>query len=55
MVKIELTDSEISTLRFYLDKALIDARGMAAIGVGDRSSVRNLESVAKKIGGADGK
>ena len=33
MVEIKLTDSEVRTLRFYLEKALIDARGMAAVGV----------------------
>ena len=27
MVEIKLTDSEVHTLRFYLEKALIDARG----------------------------
>lgn len=38
MVEIKLTDSEVRTLRFYLEKALIDARGMAAVGVCGRTS-----------------
>ena len=46
---IILTESEIKTLNFYLEKALIDAEGMAAIGFGNKASVRNIKSVIKKI------
>lgn len=55
MVEIKLTDSEVHTLRFYLEKALIDARGMAAVGVCGRTSEKDLESVMEKIGGQNGK
>lgn len=53
MIEVKLTDSEVRTLRFYLEKALIDARGMA--GVCGRTSEKDLESVMKKIGGQNGK
>lgn len=46
---INLTESEVETLLFYLKKALIDAEGMAAIGVGSKSSVLNLKSIIKKM------
>ena len=42
MVEIKLTDSEVRTLRFYLEKALIDARGMAAVGVCGRTSKKRI-------------
>lgn len=45
---IELTESEVKTLRFYLEKSLIDAQGMVAIGVGNKTSVDNLKSIMKK-------
>ena len=48
-MEIQLTESEIKTLKFYLDKALIDAKGLCAIGIGNSTSVKNLESVKKKI------
>lgn len=48
-MKIELTDSEAKTLKFYLEQSLIDARGLCAIGVGNKNSVINLESIIKKI------
>lgn len=54
-MQIELTEGEAATLRFYLNKALIDAEGMAAIGVANRQSADNLKSVIKKIGGPHGK
>lgn len=38
MIEVKLTDSEVRTLRFYLEKALIDTRGMAAVGVCGRTS-----------------
>lgn len=38
MVEIKLTDSEVCTFCFHLEKALIDARGMAAVGVCGRTS-----------------
>lgn len=49
MMTIELTEAEVKTLLFYLDKAIIDAAGMAAIGVGDGSFVKNLESIKRKV------
>ena len=48
-MEIKLTESEIKTLKFYLDKALIDAKGLQAIGIGNDVSVKNLESIKKKI------
>lgn len=48
-MEIKLTESEIRTLIFYLDKALIDAKGLRSIGFGNDMSVRNLESIKKKI------
>lgn len=49
-VTIELTAREVKTLKFYLNKAIIDAEGMSAIGVGSKESVSNLKSVMTKIG-----
>lgn len=48
-MEINLTASEIKTLNFYVAQALIDVRGLAAIGFGNRKSVRNLESIQKKL------
>ena len=48
-MKIDLTKYEIETLKFYLELALIDAKGMRAVGVGSNESVSNIESVIKKI------
>ena len=48
-MKIELTNSEIKTLKFYLEKSLIDAEGLYAIGVGSKNSATNLKSILKKI------
>lgn len=48
MVNIELTEIEAKTLLFCLNKAIIDAAGMAAIGLGNRSSVKNLKSIKRK-------
>lgn len=53
-MQIELTPSEIRTLKFYLSQALIDAKGSRAIGIGSGKSVNDLESVIAKIGGSDG-
>lgn len=49
MFQIELTDSEARTLRFYLDKAVTEAACMAAIGISDGSSEKDLKSVIRKI------
>lgn len=49
MKEIKLTESEIKTLNFYLDKALIDAKGLQAIGMKNDVSVKNLELIKKKI------
>ena len=32
-MEIKLTESEIRTLKFYLEKALIDAKGLQAVGM----------------------
>lgn len=48
-MKIELTESEIKTLKFYLEKSLIDAEGLCAIGVISNNSVINLKSIIKKV------
>lgn len=52
-MKITLTESEVKTLKFYIKKSLIDAEGMAAIGVGSRQTVSNLKSVMKKLDNPD--
>ena len=49
-MKIELTKNEIKILKLYLEKSLIDAKGLCAIGVVSNYSVKNLESIIKKIG-----
>lgn len=51
IVNVPLTKCEIRTLEFYLDKAIIDAEGNCAIGIGDRVSVEHLHSIRKKIAG----
>lgn len=48
-MEIKLTDSEVKTLKFYLEKALIDAEGMCSIGVGNIKSVINIKSIIHKI------
>lgn len=48
-MNITLTDSEVKTLNFYLDKSLTDAKGMLAIGIGNSTSVENLKSIKQKI------
>lgn len=48
-MKIELTENEIKTLKFYMEKSLIDAEGLCAIGVVSKNSVTNLKSILKKI------
>lgn len=48
-MEINLTAAEIKTLNFYVAQALIDARGLVAIGFGNRESVRNLESIQRKL------
>ena len=48
-MKIELTENEIKTLKIYLEKMLIDAKGLYAVGVGSKNSVINLESILKKV------
>ena len=49
-MKIELTQQEANTLLFYLQQAIIDAEGMAAIGFKKcRVSAKNLRSVINKI------
>lgn len=49
MMQIELTESEVKTLHFYLNKSLIDAEGAYAIGVGNKTSVENLKAIRRKI------
>lgn len=48
-MKIELTKNEIKILKLYLEKSLIDAKGLCAIGVVSNYSVKNLESIIKKL------
>lgn len=51
---IELTQGEVKTLQFYLEKACIDAEGMHAIGIASDESVNNLRSVIHKLKRKDG-
>lgn len=51
---IELTQGEVKTLQFYLEKACIDAEGMHAIGMASDESVNNLRSVIHKLKREDG-
>lgn len=46
---LELTESEIKTLLFYIDKSLIDAKGLAAVGMVSKKEIDDLESVKEKI------
>ncbi len=46
---IEINETEKKTLLFYLNKAKIDSEGMYAIGIGDRSTVNNINSFIKKV------
>lgn len=48
-MKVVLTEREVKTLKFYLEQALVDAKGMEAIGVGSKNSVLDLKSIIKKI------
>lgn len=48
-ITITITESEAKTLKRYLDNAIIDAKGLQAIGVGSKTSVKNLESIKKKL------
>lgn len=48
-MKIELSQAEARTLLFYIEKAIIDAEGMAAIGMQSRESAKNLKSVKQKL------
>lgn len=41
-MKVELTESEIKTLKSYLHGALIDPKGFAAIGYRSKESVKTL-------------
>lgn len=50
-ITIELTESEVKTLKLYLAHSIIDAEGLVAVGAGNQKSVDNLKSVLKKIGG----
>lgn len=47
--EVTLSDSEIRTAMFYLEKSLIDAEGMKAVGVGSRKTVTNLKSIIRKL------
>lgn len=49
MIQIELTEGEVKTLHFYLNKSLIDAEGACAVGVGNKTSVENLKTIRQKI------
>lgn len=46
---IELTESEIKTLKFCLDQALVELKGLRAIGVKNDTSIKNVKSIKKKI------
>lgn len=44
-----LTDSEAKTLLFYIEKDLIDAEGMLAIGVGSNTTIKNLKNIKAQL------
>lgn len=48
-MEINFTESEAETLEFYLEKALVDAKGMYAIGSGSKKAVLDLISITQKI------
>ena len=50
MIEIQLTESEVTTLKFYVKQSIIDAAGSHAIGIGSKTTVDNLKSILKKIG-----
>ena len=47
-MQIDITESERKTLLFYLEKALIDAQGLRAIGAGSSKTVDNIKSLMYK-------
>ena len=47
--EIKLTENEINTLKFYMEKALIDAQGMQAIGFDCDKSITNIKSILEKV------
>lgn len=46
---LTLTKSEVNTALFYIEHALIEAKGDRAVGIGSNKSVANLESIKKKL------
>ena len=48
-MEITLTESEIETLKFYLDQILVDVKGGCEIGIVREVTVNNLESIIEKI------
>lgn len=48
-MQIELTGDEAKTLHFYLEKMLIEAEGLNAVGVTSKKTVKNLESIMQKL------
>lgn len=46
---VELTESEIKTLKYTIEGALIDLKGSRAIGMGGDVEIRDLNRVKRKI------
>ena len=46
---VTLTAAEKKTAVFYLEKALINAEGMAAIGMASKGPAENLKSIINKL------
>lgn len=46
---IELTDKEVDTLKYALKSKIIDVKGLCAIGIGNKETLKNLENIQRKI------
>lgn len=49
MKKIQFTKEELKMLKGVVQSGLIDAEGLAAIGVGDKEYVDTVNNILKKI------
>lgn len=48
-IHLTLTEYELKVLRFYMDKALIDVEGGAAIGIASKEEVAAVKSIIFKL------
>lgn len=48
-IHLTLTEYELKVLRFYMDKALIDVKGRAAIGIASKEEVAAVKGIILKL------